>query len=233
MHSDDDVFRRPDWKLPIETEKQIADLLGLLADSQLRQMREGVESLGSRYLRHRKQEIATPTLSAQRKILAELTRLADLLAAQLDQLAKSPDAEFALLLGYHSTGDMLDGDETADPLENDIQHFRRFAQVVKAAHAKFRVRPGSAGRGSLYLLVDGLCHLYQALTGKAATHSPFEKTHDTGEPRSLAGRFVTAAVKAIDPGVTAREVNTAMRYVVRHARKARSQSSEAKGRRTL
>jgi hypothetical protein len=228
MNSDDDAYQRPEWKLPTETEKQIVTLLNL-TDGQLPQLRDDVAYFGSRYLRHRKQDNATATLSAQRKILAELRRIAGLLAIQLDLLEESSDAEFGLLQAYDSTGDVLNGDETVGPLDSDKQHVRRFAQVANAAHAKFLVRPGPAGRGSLYLLVDGLCRLYEALTGKAATHNSKVKTHYTGEPQSDAGMFIIAAVRAIDPGVAAREVNTAMRHAVGKARKIRKQNSEAKG----
>lgn len=56
-------------------------------------------------------------------------------------------------------------------------------------------------------LIASLLQLYEAFSGRPATHNPYIKTEYTGLAESDAGRVVTVAAQLIDPTLTGTQIN--------------------------
>lgn len=76
-------------------------------------------------------------------------------------------------------------------------------------------------------LIGELIDAWEVTTGRTATHNPKIKTRYTGDAGSEAGRFVTAAVKIIDPEVLTTTVASLMDERLKARRRARAKPKPA------
>lgn len=208
-------------RLPFGLEAaEVAKLCQLLrrgAEGDGARIRAAVEEMGRNYRRWIKQEQASPALPKQRKRLAAIARLSQQLLVHLNRLDCDDEAQFHLMRAYQ-TSSALPGDRLSSTalylIAIDHQHVGRLAAAAVKAQGKITIKKGPTSRGSLYLLVEGLCRFYVQETGRPVTHSRSKDTDYQGAPASPAGRFVTTAVRAIDQSVTPTQIATAMRQVV-------------------
>lgn len=91
-------------------------------------------------------------------------------------------------------------------LEADRTHLLRLVENADKASKAMNIKRGAKSRRSVNLLVDALCHIFEAETKRPVTHT---RATD-GTPSSPAGRFIVAAVKAIDNAITATQISTAL-----------------------
>lgn len=212
-----DPTRRPTLRLDADVVAQLCRLLGLDPKKDKTRVRAQVEALGAIYHRWIRQERTTPTLPKQRHRLVRLARLAKQLLAQLDWLDQDHDAQFHLMRAYN-TGERLPRDAPGasglELLASDHLHVKRLAAAAATVQGAIRVTKGPSRRRSLYLLVAQLGHLYEEATGQPVTHTRADDPAYPGAPASPAGRFITAAVRAIDPRVTPTQIASAMRQGV-------------------
>ncbi len=97
-----------------------------------------------------------------------------------------------------SAGSAL-ADNSADPFESLWAPVRRLHSRFKLALIHLGRRKGPEPRLSLGLLVWQLCDLWRLETGRAVTANPVKLGDYTGRPQSASGRFVCAAVEALQP----------------------------------
>ena len=100
------------------------------------------------------------------------------------------DARFA---GY------LETNNSADPLAAASAAIDRMRSRLDLALSRLRRRKGTEPRASLTWLVRQLCDLWRRETGSPVTANPVKEGAYTGRPQSAAGRFVCAAVEALQP----------------------------------
>ncbi len=67
--------------------------------------------------------------------------------------------------------------------------------------------------------VRELLNLYESLTGRQATHTPYSRTEYTGLPQSEAGRFVVDCMAEIDQSVAKTKISNVMADLIRHRNK--------------
>jgi hypothetical protein len=89
--------------------------------------------------------------------------------------------------------------EAADPFASVIGKLDHLRCRFEAALSSLERRKGPEARLSLSLLVWQLCDLWWRETGKPVTVNPVQQGAYTGRPQSAAGRFVSAAVEALQP----------------------------------
>ena len=97
-----------------------------------------------------------------------------------------------------SAGSAL-ADNSADPFESLCAPVRRLHSRFKLALIHLGRRKGPEARLSLGLLVSQLCDLWQRETSTPVTANPIKLGDYTGRPQSASGRFVCAAVEALQP----------------------------------
>src|SRR5713101_8403620 len=90
-------------------------------------------------------------------------------------------------------------DNSADPFESLCAPVRRLHSRFKLALIHLGRRKGPEPRLSLGLLVWQLCDLCHRETGRPVTANPVRLGDYTGRPQSASGRFVCAAVEALQP----------------------------------
>jgi len=90
-------------------------------------------------------------------------------------------------------------DNSADPFESLCAPVRRLHSRFKLALIHLGHRKGPEARLSLVLLVSQLCDLWQRETGRPVTANPVKLGAYTGRPQSASGRFLCAAVEALQP----------------------------------
>jgi hypothetical protein len=96
--------------------------------------------------------------------------------------------------------------EVAEIDDSDLVNFatacariERLQRRVEQTLDRLEHQGGPAPLESIQWLVWELCELYGRETGQPITNSPISKGKYTGKPQSPAGRFVLAAVKALQP----------------------------------
>jgi hypothetical protein len=196
-----------------------ANLLGGVEATKRGELRAGVEAAADRYLRWTKQEGATPSLSRQKAQLAKVKNAAERLVEEVEKLASNLDAEFAFLYELqrrrpHAEISKAAGLATPTSID-DVRDLIAWLRDGATDGSSFLDdRSGPKSRPSLDLFVLSLCGLYERITGKPATHNPYEKTQYTGAPKSAAGRFIEFIVRKVDPKVTPMQISTAMGHVL-------------------
>src|SRR6266436_4214816 len=122
----------------------------------------------------------------------------------------SADKVRPLLWNLDSTTDgdvVIDGGSAGSALaDNSADPFGSLCAPVRRLHSRFKLalidlgrRKGPEPRLSLDLLVWQLCDLWQRETGRSVTANPVRLGVYTGRPQSASGRFVCAAVEALQP----------------------------------
>lgn len=93
----------------------------------------------------------------------------------------------------------LEVDKDADAFGLALARIRRLQRLVELPLARLKPKRGPASRISLDWLVWELGAIWERETGRVVTSSAVEDYRYKGIPRSPAGRFVLAAVKALCP----------------------------------
>jgi len=216
--------RPPAWTMSASQLDNAANLLGGVDASKRKELRAAVIEAADRYLRWTSQEDATLSLSRQKAQLARVKHAAGRLVAEVEKLALNPDAEFAFI--YQLQRESLEA-ETSDPTvlakPTNIDGIQNLIAWLGDGATKglsfLDTRSGPKSRPSLGLFVLSLSKLYEQITGKPATHNPYEKTQYTGAPKSEAGRFIEFIVREVDPKVTPTQISTAMGHVLPELRR--------------
>jgi hypothetical protein len=86
-----------------------------------------------------------------------------------------------------------------DPFAFVCAQLDRFRRRFETALSRLESQKGPEPRLSLSLLVSELCDLWFRETGEPVTVNPVRQGAYTGRPQSAAGRFVLAAVEALQP----------------------------------
>jgi len=153
-------------------------------------------------------EVVSEIASDVRRDLAGAGRTDD--ANLIGEVCAAADIVGPLLWNLDSTTDgdvVIDGgsavsalaDNSADPFESLCAPVRRLHSRFKLALIHLGRRKGPEPRLSLGLLVWQLCDLWQRETGRPVTANAVKLGDYTGRPQSASGRFVCAAVEALQP----------------------------------
>lgn len=198
------------------SDREVDDLcrhLQLSDPNHHRQLKERLEQLSASYKRWRSQEDWIESLEDQQKILVQVEKTANRLVHLLEQLSSGNDhAEFLLWrelepnlrLRVKSKRRFKKAKFHRAPLfRQDLANARSLRDAAALALKQFRRRKGPQPDLSLEILVLLLCELYEELTGKPATHTPYKKTEYKGQPESHAGRFVATVIKMVQPNMSA------------------------------
>ena len=103
---------------------------------------------------------------------------------------------------------------TIDLMENLIAD-GDIEEALKLATERLKAIKGPDKEPDLYLAIERLCHLYEALTDRSVTHS--NKDDDrfyVEESQSEAGRFVAACFGLIDENIRPAQISRALRGYV-------------------
>jgi hypothetical protein len=114
-------------------------------------------------------------------------------------LVQALDTSTADQIATFDQAPCLDIDRDADPCRLVFARVRRLQRLVEVPLARLERDRGPEPRVSLRWLVRELCAIWERETGQAVTSSAVEAYRYTGTPRSPAGKFVLAAVKALRP----------------------------------
>ncbi len=129
-------------------------------------------------------------------VIGEVWAAADVVLPLLWNLDSTTDGD--VVIDGESAGSAL-ADNSADPFESLCAPVRRLHSRFKLALIHLGRRKGPEPRLSLGLLVWQLCDLWRRETGRAVTANPVKLGDYTGRPQSASGRFVCAAVEALQP----------------------------------
>jgi hypothetical protein len=201
--STEDFMLREPWRMPASSARELTALLGITDRHLAFAMAQGVETIGSRYRRWKKQETITAAIRAQRRVYDAWARAGDHCATIPVGPPLNTLAEFVVFC--ERSGELSE------------------AQLARLR--SFRAPMGPHARNSSYYLAWDLCLLYEKVTGRRVTHSPYRRARYTGHPCSTAGAFVEAAMRAIDPQLTISRITTSVRYAadeLRHNRAPRA-----------
>jgi hypothetical protein len=134
---------------------------------------------------------------AEVKLVADIRDAAEAILVLLQGLDSTTDTEVVIGAGSAKLVSMKA--ETVDPFPVVRVQVERLHRRFEIALASLEHRKGPEPRLSLDLLVSLLCDLWWRETGKRVTANPFQQSGYTGRPQSAAGRFVLAAVEALQP----------------------------------
>ena len=93
----------------------------------------------------------------------------------------------------------LQTNNSADPLIAASAAIDRMRSRLELALSRLKRRKGTEARASFIWLVWQLCGLWRRETGSPVTANPVKKGAYVGRPQSVSGRFVCAAVEALQP----------------------------------
>ena len=137
-------------------------------------------------------------------------------------IANSADelADTLLRLDFASQTDVLKhlpqhADYEMNTLSDVLDISIRLSTSVDAALLAGRQSPGPQPNRELKQAIFWLCDLFEQCTGRPATHTPRDRTHYDGRPRSPAGRFVLDFMKMCDERVTPQSISSLMAEVVK------------------
>jgi hypothetical protein len=99
---------------------------------------------------------------------------------------------------FGATGYLQPANST-DPLDAASAAIHRMRNRFDLALSRLKRRKGTEPRSSFVWLVWQLCDLWQRETGSPVTANPVKRGAYTGRPQSASGRFVCAAVEALQP----------------------------------
>jgi hypothetical protein len=153
-------------------------------------------------------EAVSEIASDVRRDLAGVGRTDD--ANLIGEVGTAADMVGPLLWNLDSTTDgdvVIDGESAGSALaDNCADLFESLCVPVRRLHSRFTLalihlgrRKGPEARLSLGLLVSQLCDLWRRETGRPVTANPVKLGVYTGCPQSASGRFVCAAVEALQP----------------------------------
>ena len=141
--------------------------------------------------------------------------------AKLEQSENIPNVLIAL--GAPLTGEFRPDDESLQPAiaqyETLLCGLRKIRDAVPAPPAKRRGKPKAY---DLYIVVNRLADIWEALTGK-----PFTQQWEKDEPISIAAQFVHAIVKVADPTCLQRLPNVMARTVTNRRKTSRTRREPA------
>ena len=129
-------------------------------------------------------------------LIREVCAAADTIVPLLWNLDTTTDGDVVIDAG--SAGPEP-ADNSADPFIAVCAPVRRLRSRFELALTHLRRRKGPEARLSLGLLVSQLCDLWRRETGRPVTANPVRLGAYTGRPQSAPGRFVCAAVEALQP----------------------------------
>ena len=129
-------------------------------------------------------------------LIGEVWAAADMVVPFLWNLDSTTDGD--VVIDGRSAGSAV-ADNSADPFESLCAPVRRLHSRFKLALIHLGRRKGPEPRLSLGLLVWQLCDLWQRETGRPVTANPVKLGDYAGRPQSASGRFVCAAVEALQP----------------------------------
>jgi hypothetical protein len=153
-------------------------------------------------------DVVSETASDVRHTLASVGRTDE--ANLIGEVCAAADTIVPLLWNLDTTTDgdvVIDAgsagpepaDNSADPFIAVCAPVRRLRSRFELALTHLRRRKGPEARLSLGLLVSQLCDLWRRETGQPVTANPVSLGSYTGRPESASGRFVRAAVEALQP----------------------------------
>ena len=209
------VQKMPVVELSVEEVARLTRPLGVSGSAKIAEIKERLEDLGSHYLRWKMQDESGPTVAEQNAALSCIDGLAQELVGSLALL----DTESERLLGEQFEYERFEYEPPGEMgwcrLHRDRQHFLRLASCAQWALKESRKKIGPRPMKSLPLLVGLLAELYEEVTGKRFTHTPYEKCEYRGIPLSAAGDFVRTFVKTIDSSASNTQISTAMARVIK------------------
>ena len=147
-------------------------------------------------------------------LIGKICAAADVVAMALWNLDSTTDGDVAFNSGISGAAP---ADGLADPFVAICASVRRLQSRFGLALTTLRRRKGPEARLSLSLLVSQLCDLWGRETGKPVTANPVREGSYTGRPHSACGRFVCAAVEALQPTAAWIEEREAPRMPLRAA----------------
>jgi hypothetical protein len=142
-----------------------------------------------------RRDLAGAGRTGDANLIGEVWAAADMVRPLLWNLDSTTDGDVVF---DESAGSAL-ADNSADPFESLCAPVRRLHSRFKLALIDLGRRKGPEPRLSLDLLVWQLCDLWQRETGRSVTANPVRLGVYTGRPQSASGRFVCAAVEALQP----------------------------------
>src|SRR5262249_26986183 len=93
-----------------------------------------------------------------------------------------------------------------------------FAQAAEKALQAGKQKSGPPIQTHVQRAVDELANLYEQFTGERFSHNPKLLTRYDGRPHSLAGSFIVAFFKIVDPNIARTSLSTAMASIVKSRR---------------
>jgi hypothetical protein len=201
------VMKVPNFKLDAEGLPKIGRHLGVTAREALSQLKPRLETIGARCLLWIQQDEKGPSRAernaALKRLLASPHDLEPILAL-LDYATQDELLEmlWADLLARGKKLGLLDQIARDDP--------ELVIDCAKRLLAKGQKRRGPGCRKTLPIIIGWLASIYEGTTGRAFTHTPYEKTKYKGTPQSHAGRFVTSFLKMVDPKLPETAIATEM-----------------------
>jgi hypothetical protein len=129
-------------------------------------------------------------------LIGEVSAAADMVRRLLWNLDSTTEGD-VVIDGISAGSDLAD--DSAYPFESLCAPVRRLHSRFKLALIHLGRRKGPEARASLGLLVGQLCDLWRDETGRRVTANSVKRGGYTGRPQSASGRFVCAAVEALQP----------------------------------
>ena len=130
-------------------------------------------------------------------LIREVCAAADTIVPLLWNLDTTTDGDVVIDAG--AAGPVPAADNSADPFVAVCAPVRRLRSRFELALTHLGRRKGPEARLSLGLLVSQLCDLWRRETGQPVTANPVRLGAYEGRPQSASGRFVRAAVEALQP----------------------------------
>jgi len=143
-----------------------------------------------------RRDLAGAGSSDDANLIGEVWAAADMVGPLLWNLDSTTDGD-VVIDGGSAVSALTDN--SADPFESLCAPVRRLHSRFKLALIHLGRWKGPEARLSLVLLVSQLCDLWQRETGRPVTANPVKLGDYTGRPQSASGRFVCAAVEALQP----------------------------------
>jgi hypothetical protein len=196
--------------------RELADLLGMDENNPaIAQLRTDVEDIGNAYRRWQGRGAGAFSRADARAALKALSSQDHIDSAAVWALnGRALDAMHNELLMMKPSP--LQGCGTiVEALDRDLIDEDTLRRAAKDAANRFKAIKGSDRDGELAWAVAELCRLYERLTGERATLSNKGKLLAyVQEPRSKAGRFVSACFGHIDETVLPSKISEAMRHFI-------------------
>ncbi len=142
-------------------------------------------------------DLAKISTAAEAALVANIRDNAEIILLRLRSLDSTTGAE--VVIAAYSTVLPSVKAEAIDNFTFIVTKLDRLLRRFEAALSNLERRKGPESRLSLGLLVSELCDLWSRETGEPVTVNPVRHGAYTGRPQSASGRFVLAAVEALQP----------------------------------